>query len=719
MKHIFTIAALFCAVNFYAQNKVAQKIEALNQSQVAFKRFSPLTVNNNAVRTGGDKVVKNAVYSTADNTVINAIAASGYEAIELSVPYNNTVITVQLYKTDITAEGFHVDTDRAKSIAYQEGVHYRGIIKGDTKSLVSFNFFENDMNGIISGKQYNDLVVGKLHRAGNVTDYITYSDVNLTIPNNFTCATAEPEAVKEKSARRDSQNGLTDNCVTMYFELDNDIFMANGGSTAVTTNWITSMFNNIQTLFANDGISTALKSVYIWTSQDPYFGSSSEDYLMGFVGNTPSFDGDLGQLLTIENAGLGGLAWLDGLCADVNYSYVDVELFFDEVPNFSWNVEATTHEFGHQMGSPHTHACFWNGNGTPIDACGIYAGYGEGCDSDILPWEQQGTIMSYCHLLDIGINLANGFGIQPSELIMSRVNDSWCLGTDCSSGGSGCSNLITNVTVVNTGNTTAGITWADDTANGPWQVSAATFNGTFTNWQTANNTSFTFNNLNPNTYYKFAIRPVCAEGTAQFVEIMGDTSADYCSGTFSFTDTGGVNGSYIDNQEVVKTFRPSAGSKIKVTFTQFDVEQGYDYMYVFNGPDFNSPSLGQFTGSSIPQSFESTAPDGSLTFVFVSDGSQTASGWNAQVSCTATASVSENGFTQFSYYPNPSGGIVNIKAAEDIKQVYIYNVAGQLLMVKNIDAPQAAIDISAFADGVYFFRAVSGNKENNFRIIKQ
>jgi hypothetical protein len=46
-----------------------------------------------------------------------------------------------------------------------------------------------------------------------------------------------------------------------------------------------------------------------------------------------------------------------------------------------------------------------------------------------------GTIMSYCHLQAVGINLSLGFGPQPGALIRNTVNAGTCLGicTDCES----------------------------------------------------------------------------------------------------------------------------------------------------------------------------------------------------------------------------------------------------------------------------------------------
>ncbi|MBL0009099.1 MAG: hypothetical protein IPP25_18495 [Saprospiraceae bacterium] len=65
------------------------------------------------------------------------------------------------------------------------------------------------------------------------------------------------------------------------------------------------------------------------------------------------------------------------------------------------------------MGSPHTHACAWNGNNTAIDGCGPAAGYNEGCNG---PLPQDGTIMELCHLASgVGIDFNWASDLQPGD----------------------------------------------------------------------------------------------------------------------------------------------------------------------------------------------------------------------------------------------------------------------------------------------------------------
>ena len=108
-----------------------------------------------------------------------------------------------------------------------------------------------------------------------------------------------------------------------------------------------------------------------------------------------------------------------------------------------------------------------------------------------------------------------------------------------------------------------------------------------------------------------------------------------------------------------------------------------------------------------------------MTFKFISDPFRTFSGWRAAITCVTALGTNEATFTDFSYYPNPSSGLVNIKAAEAITSVQVYNVAGQLLKQQNADSTETTIDISSFADGVYFFRVANDSRQANFRIVKQ
>lgn len=722
MKKLLFFAFLFSSFNFLGQKKVAGRVSELLSTNAIFKRISVLSKAQNSDENTVNKIVKEATFATINLDEVNQIVTNKYETIALNIPYQNQIISLLLYKVNPLVEGFHVDTNKAQNIMYQKGVYYRGIINAENNSIAAFNFFNGELNGIISNAAFGNLVIGKLDKKGNKTDYIVYSDTNMNILNDFDCHSKEGETVRKNTSPKRINTG--DRCASIYFEIDNDLFIQNGSNTTNTTNWITSVFNNIQTLYTNDGITIGLKSIFIWVEPDPYegIGTTSSAYLNAFNVNTPIFDGDVGQLVGIDPGGLGGVAvTIDGLCSELNYSYSDVNFSFQTVPTYSWTIQVMSHEFGHLLGSRHTHSCAWNGNNTAIDGCGTQAGYAEGsCAIGPIPSDvEKGTIMSYCHLISgVGIGLYNGFGPQPAAKILETINTSSCLSFDCVSS---CPNTVVDITSTVISSSSIGIVWNDIGSTTTWEVSVSPFLSTSIVWNTVTTNTYTATSLLPNTYYSVQIRPLCSEIEPTIREkIIATLATNFCA-SVPFTDTGG-SGNYTDMESWIRTMTPNnPGLKLRATFTSFNLENNYDYLYVFNGQDeFSAPlTPNGLTGSSNPGVFNSTAFDGSLTFKFVSDQLETAPGWNATITCTGTLEQENPDFLDYSYFPNPTNGIITITSRDLITDLAVYNLQGQLLYVKKPNNILTNVDLSPFALGTYFFKLKINNREVNFKILRR
>lgn len=111
----------------------------------------------------------------------------------------------------------------------------------------------------------------------------------------------------------------------------------------------------------------------------------------------------------------------------------------------------------------------------------------------------------------------------------------------------------------------------------------------------------------------------------------GTSSVTTCSGTFY--DSGGSGGSYSNSETRTFTICPAtAGMSVQVTFTSFNTESGWDYLYIYNGSNTGAPLIGTYSGTTSPGTITSTA-GGCLTFRFTSDGSVTAAGWSANIAC--------------------------------------------------------------------------------------
>ncbi|MBQ3709587.1 MAG: carboxypeptidase regulatory-like domain-containing protein [Bacteroidales bacterium] len=114
---------------------------------------------------------------------------------------------------------------------------------------------------------------------------------------------------------------------------------------------------------------------------------------------------------------------------------------------------------------------------------------------------------------------------------------------------------------------------------------------------------------------------------------MQNTTITTCSALFY--DDGGPNLDYGNNMSVVMTFLPETpGGILEVIFNSFNVENNYDFLYIYDGTSTTATQIGQYTGNASPGTVTATNEAGALTFKFTSDGSLTKPGWDAVIHCT-------------------------------------------------------------------------------------
>ena len=143
------------------------------------------------------------------------------------------------------------------------------------------------------------------------------------------------------------------------------------------------------------------------------------------------------------------------------------------------------------------------------------------------------------------------------------------------------------------------------------------------------------------------------------------TTYSTCSGTFY--DSGGSGNNYTNNQNRTVTFCSSpAGQTISLTFSQFNIENNWDYMYIYNGPNTASPLLGTYTGTTSPGTISATS--GCITISFTSDFIITASGWVAAISCITPCQTITSNFVSSSPAPQASG-IIRICQGQSVSLV--------------------------------------------------
>ena len=447
VKRILSISKSFVIVAFLiagftetinAQSVMPVDLVKLARASQNFENVSPFNEGKRNVKNL-PKEVKNYSILQMDKKMVSKILSNSNTAMTLSLP-GSSKRSFQLELIEVRLPPFSlVEAPAMTPVKYQDGRHYRGIVKGQPKSLVSISVFKDEIMGFISEERAKgNWVLGKMNDKSG--DHILYEDTDLMAKLGFKCDTDE-SGVTYSAHELNNQNAaraLTD-CIGMYFEVDYNIFV-NKGSLANTTAYVTGLYNQVATLYANEQILTNISEIVVWTSTSPYSGPSSSDMLNQFTAYRNGFNGNIAMLLSYSSS--GGIAYVNTLCnsnPDYRMGFSSIYSSYSSVPTYSWSVEVVTHEFGHLVGSSHTHACVWNGNSTAIDGCYTTEG---GCSNPGLP-SNGGTVMSYCHLTSAGINFNNGFGPQPGNLIRSKVTAATCLAA-CSESPPSCTDGIQN-----------------------------------------------------------------------------------------------------------------------------------------------------------------------------------------------------------------------------------------------------------------------------------
>ncbi|MBT0608601.1 T9SS type A sorting domain-containing protein [Aequorivita echinoideorum] len=235
------------------------------------------------------------------------------------------------------------------------------------------------------------------------------------------------------------------------------------------------------------------------------------------------------------------------------------------------------------------------------------------------------------------------------------------------------------------------------------------------------------------TLYDFYVVADCdGDGLSRFagpVEFATLVTPPACDG--KFFDTGGPGANYQNDEMVTTTIVPdNPGDAVTVTFTAFNVEDTWDALYVYDGPDATFPLIssgnpatqsgfpaGGYYGTSIPGPFTSSDSSGALTFVFMSDNTVTTAGWEADVTCDVLG-ISDNALAGFAYFPNPTSNILSLKSVNNIEAVSMFSILGQKVMDLNIGATTSDINLSGLQSGTYIMKVTVDGQTGTFRVLK-
>ncbi len=197
------------------------------------------------------------------------------------------------------------------------------------------------------------------------------------------------------------------------------------------------------------------------------------------------------------------------------------------------------------------------------------------------------------------------------------------------------------------------------------------------------------------------IVPVGASGINKSTEYLMRTMAIATNGTYTFlTNHSGIGNSHIE---------PSTDEYEVETFNDILVRIVKSYTYM---PDCeqNIPDL----DLNYPDSLVS-----SITPVDTLDTDSTAT--NPRDSIDLVNNPNPRPEVKWSYYPNPTNGIINVKADTDIEELFLTDLTGKLLQsIKHLEKDRVyQFDLSYYVTGIYLIRYLHEDKWITGKVVLQ
>lgn len=199
----------------------------------------------------------------------------------------------------------------------------------------------------------------------------------------------------------------------------------------------------------------------------------------------------------------------------------------------------------------------------------------------------------------------------------------------------------------------------------------------------------------------------------------------YCNNFQVFTDPTGTfdDGSgtdlYNNNTNCKFLIKPYGNNMITLSFNRFALEDGYDYLRVYDPTTIPPTLLAILTGYSIPNDINVT--NGELMLIFNSNPTIQDLGW--EVTYTSTIDVEAlNNNINIDIFPNPAKESVTIKFPENHppENIFIHDITGKKIKrktFKNIGQNRVIIDLSAIAPGIYIITISSTGFIKNKKLV--
>jgi len=170
------------------------------------------------------------------------------------------------------------------------------------------------------------------------------------------------------------------------------------------------------------------------------------------------------------------------------------------------------------------------------------------------------------------------------------------------------------------------------------------------------------------------------------------------------------------------SIRPENAESITLNIQQFDIEDLWDYLYIYEGETVFDTKIGEYSSTSIPSTIEINSS--AVTIEFRTDCATAKAGyvidWTSQITGIDELKDTEG----FKIYPNPVGNTLNIESPNsESYRVSLFDVKG-----KQIISEQAAngqeikqLNLSPYqlSRGIYILKIITKQTSQNIQIIKR
>ncbi|MDR6966106.1 hypothetical protein J2X31_000099 [Flavobacterium arsenatis] len=94
---------------------------------------------------------------------------------------------------------------------------------------------------------------------------------------------------------------------------------------------------------------------------------------------------------------------------------------------------------------------------------------------------------------------------------------------------------------------------------------------------------------------------------------------------------------------------------------------------------------------------------------------------NFTINLTSSGGLGTNDkeFQNFTAYPNPVKDVLNLSYTENISNVEVFNLLGQKMLAKSVDATQTQVDLSGLSSGSYLVKVTFVTTTKSLKVVKQ